>query len=106
MGRRPNPGAAGWRAARRRPAEHDSAAHLDDANMVRGCATAPLATARSTARAAVGASRASRAAATVLTALAAAAETATISARQGTATSATLATRTKASAKVTARATA
>ena len=35
MGRRPQPGAAGCRAARRRPAEHASAAHLDDAHVVR-----------------------------------------------------------------------
>ena len=45
MGRRPQPGAAGWRAARRRPAEHDSAAHLDDAHVVRGSATAAAAAA-------------------------------------------------------------
>ena len=40
MGRRPEPGAAGWRAARRRPAVHASAAHLDDALVVRGSAAA------------------------------------------------------------------
>ena len=34
MGRRPQPGGAGCRAARRRPAEHDSAARLDDAHVV------------------------------------------------------------------------
>ena len=34
MGRRPQPGGAGSRAARRRPAEHDSAARLDDAHVV------------------------------------------------------------------------
>ena len=38
VGRRPQPGAAGCRAARRRPAEHASAAHLDDAHVVRGSA--------------------------------------------------------------------
>ena len=40
MGRRPEPGAAGWRAARRRPAVHARAAHLDDALVVRGSAAA------------------------------------------------------------------
>ena len=38
MGRRPQLGAAGWRAARKRPAEHNSAARLDDAHVVRGSA--------------------------------------------------------------------
>mgnify|MGYP007104189019 FL=1 len=45
MGRRPQPGGAGWRAARRRPAEHASAAHLDDAHVVRGSAAAAAAAA-------------------------------------------------------------
>ena len=44
MGRRPEPGAAGWRAARQRPAEHASAAHLDDAHVVRGSAASLSAT--------------------------------------------------------------
>ena len=43
MGRRPEPGAAGWRAARRRPAVHASAAHLDDALVVR-CSAAAITT--------------------------------------------------------------
>ena len=34
VGRCPQRGAAGWRAARRRPAEHASATHLDDAHVV------------------------------------------------------------------------
>jgi len=45
VGRRPQPGGAGWRAARRRPAEHASAAHLDDAHVVRGSAAASAAAA-------------------------------------------------------------
>ena len=45
MGRRPQPGGAGWRAARRRPAEHASAAHLDDAHVVRGSTAASAAAA-------------------------------------------------------------
>ena len=45
MGRRPQLGAAGWRAARRRAAEHASAAHLDDAHVVRGSAAAAAAAA-------------------------------------------------------------
>ena len=43
MGRRPQPGGTGWRAARRRPAGHDGAAHLDDAHVVRGSAAATAA---------------------------------------------------------------
>jgi hypothetical protein len=34
VGHRPQPGAAGCRATRKRPAEHNSAAHLDDAHVV------------------------------------------------------------------------
>ena len=45
MGRRSQPGAAGWRAARRRPAEHASAARLDDAHVVWGSAAAAAAAA-------------------------------------------------------------
>jgi hypothetical protein len=44
VGRRPEPGAAGWRAARQRPAEHAIAAHLDDAHVVRGSAASIPAT--------------------------------------------------------------
>ena len=43
MGRRPQPGAAGWREARR-PAEHASATRLDDAHVVRGSAASIPAT--------------------------------------------------------------
>jgi hypothetical protein len=45
VGRRPHSGAAGWRATRRRPAEHASAAHLGDAHVVRGSAAAAVAAA-------------------------------------------------------------
>jgi len=55
VGRRPQPGAAGWRAARRRPAEHDSAAHLDDAHVVRGSATTTATVAATTLMAPVAA---------------------------------------------------
>ena len=72
MGRRSQPGAAGWRAARRRPAEHDSAARLDDAHMVRGSA-ATVATVAATADIAAVAAIAARALALAAAALALAA---------------------------------
>jgi hypothetical protein len=67
VGRRPQPGAAGWRAARRRPAEHDSAAHLADALVVRGSAAT---TATAAAVATVAAAALAAAALAALTAVA------------------------------------
>ena len=63
MGRCPQPGAAGWRAARRRPAEHASAARLDDAHAVRGSAATIAAAATVAALAALALSAAALAAA-------------------------------------------
>ena len=70
MGRHPQPGAAGWRAARWRPAEHASATLLDDAHVVWGSAATVAALATVAAAAAAAAALAVPATALAVTATA------------------------------------